>query len=289
MPYLYLALAMIFSAMLSVMSTIFNRTNEGAQNTGRLYNLIVTASAAVSWGVVYAFDFFFSPKILFYSVIYSVFYVMAMMGIFKAIECGSTSLTSFIKQLSLIAVSVWGFIFWNSEITPVIMVGMALIILSLYLCFANKKGDKSGGVSLKWLSYAMLLLIGNAGSSITQKYQQMEFSGEGGSAMMFFATVFSAIICSLLFLSSARPDFARITKGTLLCPGFGGLSSTLLNAFIILMLSSPLSTSIIFPTIAVGGMILTILFSVLSYKERLRPSRWLGLATGALALVALNL
>ena len=31
-----------------------------------------------------------------------------------------------------IAVSVWGFIFWNSEITPVILIGMALIVLSLY-------------------------------------------------------------------------------------------------------------------------------------------------------------
>ena len=122
-------------------------------------------------------------------------------------EHGSTSLTSFIKQLSLIAVSVWGFIFWNSEITPIILIGIALTVLSLYLCFAHKKRDTSGGVSLKRPIYASLLLAGNAGSSITQKYQQMELFGDGGSRMMFFSTGFSALTCLALFLKGKAASY----------------------------------------------------------------------------------
>lgn len=289
MPYLYLALSIVASAMLSIMSSAFKRVNSEVPDTASFYNVIVTVSAVACWGVRWAFDFFFSPKILLYALLYGIFYTMAMTGLFKAIEFGSVSLTSFVKQLSLIAVSVWGFIFWGAPVTPLIIVGMALIVLSLYLCFAHQKGDTGGGVSLKWLLAAALLLAGNAGASIVQKYQQMEFSGKGGSALMFFATAFSALACIVIYLKGRLPEVSRISKPTLLCPIVGGVSSTLLNAFIILMLSSTLSTSIIFPGIAVGGMILTILFSVAVYKERLSAIRWLGLAVGALALVLLNI
>lgn len=277
------------SAMLSVMNAIFNKSNTGQKNISALYNMIVTSSAFVSWGVIYMFDRTFSLGVLLYSLAYGVFYTMALMGLFKALECGSVSLTAFIKQLSLIGVAVWGFIFWNTALTLYITVGIMMIVAALYLCFKPEKGTQTPSVPLKWVVFASMLLVGNAGCSIVQKYQQMAFDGRCGSMLMFFATGLSALVCCAVYWKSDKTEVRKVSKGTLLCPVLGGMSSAGLNLLVIRLLASPLSESIIFPGIAVGGLILTTFFSVLAYREKLLPHQWLGLAIGAVALIFLNI
>ena len=55
-----------------------------------------------------------------------------------------------------------------------------------------------------------------------------------------------------------------------------------------ILLNMDMSTSIIYPTLAVGGLTVTLVFSVLAFKERLRPAQWCGIAVGCVALVLLN-
>ena len=56
-----------------------------------------------------------------------------------------------------------------------------------------------------------------------------------------------------------------------------------------ILLNMDMSTSIIYPTLAVGGLIVTLVFSVFAFKERLRPAQWCGIAVGCIALVMLNI
>ncbi len=288
MPYLYLLLAIFGSAMLSVMSSLFGRKNAHASHTATLYNLIVTLSAAFAWGVLYLATPGFEPGVLIYSAIYGVFYAMAMTGIFKAIASGSVSMTGFVKQLSLIAVAFWGFLFWETAFTLFIGIGLLLIFIALVLCFKpNKK--KENTLSPSWFFYASLLLVGNAGCSIVQKYQQAAFNGKYGNMFMFFAILFAVAVCFIFYLKEEKTDIRSFSPISLLFPVMGGISSTVLNLFILLLLASPMSESVIFPGIAVGGLILTTLFSVAVCKEKLHPIRWIGLGVGAVALIFLNL
>ncbi|MBQ8868129.1 MAG: EamA family transporter [Oscillospiraceae bacterium] len=287
MDYIYLIGAALLSAAMSVVNMAFKRRNWGAENTSSFYNLLVSISAFVTWGVFFALDGSFDIRVILYSATYGIFYAMALIGLFKALEYGSASLTSFIKQLSLIAVSIWGFIFWKTPLTVTVVIGLVLIVIALYLCF---KPDRNHAVktSVKWVVFALLLLVGNAGCSIIQKYQQAAFDTKYGSTLMFFGIGFATIFCLAKYLKDKKPDFKMLSKSSLVLPVVSGISSALLNNFIILMLSTALSESVIFPVIAVGGMILTTLFSVLVYKERLGKLEWAGLAVGAVALVFLN-
>ena len=86
-----------------------------------------------------------------------------------------------------------------------------------------------------------------------------------------------------------RCRLGEIKKSSFFFPIVGGVSSALLNLLILVLISTALSESIIFPGIAVGGLILTILFSILIYKEKINLYRWIGLFVGAISLVFLNL
>lgn len=289
MSYLYLALAVCGSAMLSVMSSLFGRKSAGVSHTATLYNLIVILSAAFSWGVLCLTDLSFDVRVLFYSALYGVFYTMAMTGIFKAIACGSVSMTGFVKQLSLIAVAFWGFIFWKTPFTLYIGIGLALIFVALICCFKPSKEECTQKLPAKWFFYASLLLIGNAGCSIVQKYEQSAFDGKHGNTFMFFGICFAVVVCAFFYIKGEKADIRSISKLSLLFPVIGGVSSAVLNLFILLLLAGPMSESIIFPVIAVGGLILTTLFSLLVCKEKLTVLKWVGLGVGAAALVFLNL
>jgi len=205
------------------------------------------------------------------------------------LACGSVSLTAFVKQLSLIAVAFWGFFFWDTPLSVTTIIGMVLIVAALYLCFKPDKAHHGERVSLKWVIFSLMLLVGNAGCSITQKYQQKLFDAQHGNMFMFFGVLISVFVSLIMYLRGKKCRLRDISKVSLVFPILGGISSGFLNLFILLLINSTMSESIIFPGIAVGGLIFTTIYSLAVYREELYPRQWAGLGVGALALVFLNL
>lgn len=286
MPYIYLFSAVLFSSMLSIMGAVFNAKTECAKNSSALYNLFVTAAAFISWGIIFLADFEFEPKVLLYSFGYAIFYTMALMGLFGALKSGSVALTSFVKQLSLVGVAVWGFLFWNTPLSINVAIGIAIIVAAIYFCFKPDKKD-SKTFSLRWLLNALILFIGNSGCTVIQKYQQMHFGGKYGSLLMLCACGFSAAVCFVMCLKKGK--VSGIKPKAVIFPVTAGVSSALLNLFIIQLSSTNLSPALIYPTIAVGGVMLTAVFSVAVFREKLKTHQWIGLCIGMVAIAFLNL
>ena len=71
------------------------------------------------------------------------------------------------------------------------------------------------------------------------------------------------VVIALFILNRQKPV-------PVIYPVVGGISSAALNLLILLLITSPLSESVIFPGIAVGGWVLTTIFSVIAYKEKMR-------------------
>ena len=202
MLYLLLFIAIFSSAMLSIMSKIFSKLNEKSKNISPFYLMVVTFSALVSWGIVCIVGGEFSFGVIGFSLAYGVFYTLAMTGMFNAYKTGSTSLTAFVKQLSLIGVAFWGFVFWETPLEVNVLIGIALIIVALYLCFRKDKEEEAPVVSLKWVMFSGMLLVGNMGSSIVQKYQQTVYGGRQGNAFMFFGVCMAFAVCLFSYFNS---------------------------------------------------------------------------------------
>lgn len=292
MPYLYLACAMICSAALNLLGTRFNRKNAARQNANGIYNILVACSAALTWTVITLMNPSFDPAVLLYSAGYGVCFTMAICGLIGALKHGPVPLTAFAKQLSLICVSLWGFMFWRVRVTLFTIIGLLLLAVSLYLCFLAKEKYEQNPprrVTGRWVLYVLVLIAGNAGCSIIQKYQQMAFDGRHGGIMMLAASVLSAALCALLARKNPPPRWREIVRDSWYYPAAAGLSSALMNLFVILLASTTLSPSVIYPGQATGGFILTTLISVIFMGEKIRLREGIGLAIGAAALVFLSL
>ncbi len=293
MPYFYLITTLFLSTAISVCGGFFNQKNADKTDPAPIYNLTYCLTCLVCWVILFCTDLSFDPRVLLYSCGFGFCYAFCQLGYIGALSCGSLLLTNLILQLSLIGTSIWGFFFWNTGFTPTVGIGLVLVVISLWLCLYTKN-EKNGETktekfSFKWLFFALLAFTGNAGCSIIQRTQQMHFEEQYGNQLMAFAMIFAVIFTLVIYLRSNKTQTRVILRGSAIFPIIAGASNFLLNLFVILLASTSLSPSLIYPTIAVGGIALVSIFSLVVFRERLRLTQWIGIAVGALAVLLLSI
>ncbi len=291
-PYLYLIISTFFMSSASVIGAFYNRKNEGKEGATALYNFMLLLTVFCGWCVLFVLQPSFEWKVLPYSLLFGAFFVVCQVGNINALKTGSTALTSLMLQLSLIAVTVWGFFFWDATFTGIVAIGLLLVAVSLWLCLYTGKGkeEEKKKNSAVWLIFALMAFVGNAGCSIVQKTQQMRFDGEHGNMLMMFATGISAAYGVIVYFKNSKnraPGYASV-KVTTVFPVVAGVCNILLNLFVMILATSDLSPSLIYPVLSVGGILITSVFSVAVFQEKLRWSQWLGVAIGAIAIALLS-
>ena len=166
MDYLLLFSAAVFSGATAIFGNLFNCKNASVKNAASLYNLLLAVSVLVGWGIFYLCDLSFEPGVLLYSLGYGGCYVTSVVCLLYAMKHGPVALSSLIMNFSLIVVTVWGMIFWNSKINAVVLSGLCLVVISLLLflyqhCFFGQ--------------YRLRHLAKNAADAVSQSARQYAY------------------------------------------------------------------------------------------------------------------
>lgn len=291
MSYLYLVLSVFFISAGNVCGGYYTRKNGDKIAPTPLYNLLMIATVFLGWTIAFLFDFSFDAGVLAYAIPMGICFSLTVYANLEALKYGPVSLTSLFLQLSLIGVTIWGFFFWNAEVTALAVVGLILTVCSIVLSLYEKP-DKSGGekkgINAKWLIFAVIMLCGNATSSILQRTQQTKYDGKYGNELMVFAMGIGLIAFAVMYLAGDKTHSAVLLKQLGWLPVAHGITNFGLNLFVIWLATSEISPSLIYPVISVGGIAVGSLASVVLFKERLKPWQWVGIAVGAVAVVLLS-
>ena len=106
---------------------------------------------------------------------------------------------------------------------------------------------------------------------------------------MAFATLISLVSSLVIYLMGDRHATKVILKKSWYLPVITGALNVGLNLFVMMLVQSPLSPSLIYPVIGVGGLSVVMIFSQLVFKEKLKYWQWIGIAVGAAATVLLSI
>ncbi len=289
MPYLYLIASVLSASSATVFAGFFERHSENKKNASILYTALIALSASLFWIVRFCLDRTADPAVLPYSILFGTFYIICTVGLINATKSGPVVLTSLIVQLALIGTSVWGFFFWGDKFTPSVAVGLLLVVIALVLCLRSGKQEGGARINGRWILWASCAFFGNAGCAITQRTQQMNFDGRYGSFLMMIGSLTVVVLCLVWFLVSDKREIREVPKRARLFPLAAGFLNGFHNLFLILLASSHLSPSLIYPTLAIGSLMINVLFSAFVFKEKMRWWQWLGVAVGALATGILSL
>ena len=293
MPYLYLTLSVLSMSSANILCGFFNKKNAATKKATVFYTLMFQLAALAAWAVLFLIEPTFDWGVTLYAVGFGVCFLVCNVGMVIAMKTGPVALTSLIVQLSLIATSIWGFFFWNTPFTWYVGVGLGLVVLSLWLClYEGKKQGENGKLSLKWIFFVFLAFAGNAGCSIVQRTQQIAYAGQHGNLLMVCGVTVATIFFLIQFLCLKKEEKVEIKpvfKKDWYLPIAGGLSNFLLNLMMILLASTTLSPSVIYPVLSVAGLAVVSIFSLCVFKEKMRWWQWLGVAVGAAAVAILSI
>ena len=291
MPYLYLVSTLFLSSASGILGSFYNRKTSGMRDATALYNFMICSASFLGWTVLFLIQPSFDARVIPYGIGFGIGYAVCMIGFINALRTGPISLTTLFLNLSLIATVIWGFFFWNSDPSILVIIGLVLVAVALWLClYTGKENDGVGKISLKWLFFVALTFVGNSACAIIQKTQQLHFNGNHGNLMMMCGLCFASLFCLVLYLRSDKSDSKEILKkGFGFFPVADGLLNTLHNLIVIILATSTISPSIIYPTIAIGGLAFTCIFSLIVFKEKLRLWQWIGIAVGAVAVAILSI
>lgn len=221
-----------------------------------------------------------------YAVAFSVgFILFAEFGV-KAVGSGPLGITNLLLQYSLILPTAAGVLFWNEKITFGRVAGIVLFLFSLGLLnLRANNGEKPP--TWRWGICVTLAFLGNGICAITQKMQQRAFPQQYRCEFMMTAMVF-AMLLGIFHLIPMKKD--NITAG--FRQGIGwvflyAIGNSAIN-FLVMMLCVRMSASIMFPTIAAGGILLNLLIAFIIYREKFSRTQVAAFFFGMISLILLN-
>ncbi len=231
----------------------------------------------------------FAPAILPYAIAAGIFYCSASFLTYVALGCGSFTLSMLILSYSGVFSILYGLLFLKEKLSVFAYIGLALIMISLFLTRAEKKkGAEEKKLSLTWFITIGLSFIGSGMFGVLMRMQQVRFKATLDNEFMAVALAFSALVLFVIGLIKNGKDLTYLLRHGGLYAALSGLSNGATNA-LSLIVTTMMAVSLASPIKAGTKILLSFLVSLLLFREKFSKRQLTGVALGTLALVLLNI
>jgi len=208
-----------------------------------------------------------------------VFNVMALTSQKNGLSVASVS-----SKMSVVIAIVFGVWYYEESLSLIKVIGILLALVAVYLTSSKEKN----GIAQKNKDFLfpILLFFGSGAIDTSLKYVETSYVAEGG-VPLFSATIFGcAFVLGVIVLLYQK------VKGTLsfeLKSIFGGILLGVPNYFSIVYLLKALSTegmesSTAFTLNNVGIVILSTLFGLFIFNEKLISKNWVGIGIAVVSI-----
>ncbi len=216
--------------------------------------------------------------------------ILSLEGLLQAQACGSFAYTSVIVALSAIIPSMSGPVLFGEKVTVSQFAGIGLMIICIILSPGNDGGERRA-VNLKWLLFCTVAFVFSGAVGVVQKIHQSNAAHKAEMPALLLTCFFVSFALSGIRLITERGRMKKsgerlnkLTPAVVLFPTVTGLCFAFPHT-INLFLSGRLASVVFFPTINLCPMLLTMLYAVFGFKERLTAKQWAGIAVGILSTV----
>ena len=214
--------------------------------------------------------------------------ILSLEGLLQAQACGSFAYTSVIVALSAIIPSMSGPVLFGEKVTVSQFAGIGLMIICIILSPGNDGGERRA-VNLKWLLFCTVAFVFSGAVGVVQKIHQNNAAHKAEMPALLLTCFFVSFVLSGIKLIIERvrtkksgERLNKLTPAVVLFPAVSGLCFAFPHT-ITLFLSGRLASVVFFPTINLCPMLLTMLYAVFGFKERLTAKQWAGIAVGILS------
>ena len=218
--------------------------------------------------------------------------VTALQGIalLMAMRLGPVSYSMMFSSFSTVITALSGVLFFGESITPLKIVGIALMLVSFVFAVERDREGKRG--NLLWLLLCIGVFLGTGGIGIMQKVHQTSAYKAELDIFLVLSFIVTAAVSLLVFAllprgeENPKPQGRKVWLLLLLCT-VGGGACVAINNKLNLFLSGVLEASVFFPIANGGAVVLSTLAAFFLFGERLSYRRWIGLFIGVVSVILL--
>ncbi len=286
MIYLLLVLSIFLAVFKSSVYNHYAKGDSPDTNGVFRYNAVCYGIAAVV-ALIVGIGSSLSAGTFWVAILYAVV-VFSMQALsISAMTIGPMGATSLLLLYGMIIPSVAGPIFWHEPFSIWQGVGVLLVLFSMWLLGENNPEDKSA--NKKWIILALLCFLFSGLAGLSEKIHQSTDGRNERMMFLFIACVFMLAfsLIGMLFVKKT-PEKKTNVKSIL---AHGGISGILVGIYapINLTLAGSLDSLIYYPVANGGALLLTVIISVLVFREKCTKRRLLGFITGFLSILLLSL
>lgn len=216
------------------------------------------------------------------SVFLGVIFIIVFFIIGKTSQKNGVSVASVASKMSLIIPILFGILFFKETIGATKIAGIFIALVAVY--FTTKKDQ--GTIKVSNFTLPILLFLGTGFTDTSINYIQKSWVIPEDNALFSSFTFLFAFLSGLniviiqLFQKKAKLQFKNILAGIIL-----GIPNYFSIYFLLKALQSPeFESATLFTLLNIGVILLTTIFGVILFKEKLYKNNYLGIFLAILAL-----
>jgi drug/metabolite transporter (DMT)-like permease len=196
------------------------------------------------------------------------------------------SVASVAGKMSVVIPIIFGIIVYNEGVGFIKVIGIVMALIAVYL--SSAKSD-TNTVKFKNLFFPLLLFIGSGLLDTGLKYVEMT-SVSDGEEPLFLATIFGCafilgifVVIAQLINGKFKFQWKNVLGGIVL-----GVPNYYSMEFLLKAFKTDLESSTLFTINNVGIVILTTIFALFFFKEKLIKKNWIGIALAVVSIVLVS-
>ena len=232
-----------------------------------------------------------SNELIIPAIAFGLSYAAATVFVVLVIKCGSLAKTTLITSYSLMVPALVGLIVLREPLGVPMLVGMVLLVLSLWLTNHRKTAADAPKekITAKWVIFVLLGFIGNGMCSTVQKLSPHYLGADVNLTLSTIAALglSSVVLITASFLTKETDLKSTLKVGAPLSL-FCGLFNGAVN-YLAIYLNQFIPASVMFPVLSAGEIILIVPYALLVRREKFTAAQWVGFGVGVVSVVLLNL
>ena len=221
------------------------------------------------------------------SIFYGIMLVAALWCYTLALSQGKTAVCATIYSFGFVVPTLSGTLFWNETITIFGYLGIIILLPILIISGTSPKKQENKQTSKFFVIPLIIALLASGGLGIMQKiHQQSEYANQlNAFILLSFLIAFTLSVTLSLILKKGEPTLKRKSLSSALFVGVIFSLCNIMNTY----LAGVLDSAVLFPLLNVGSILISLILSIIMYKEKMDKRDVIVLILGIMAIVLVNL
>lgn len=221
---------------------------------------------------------------LIYSIIIGTIFIFTFLLFALSSQKAGVAITAVFSKMSVVIPVIFGIFLYAEHLNILKILGIIATLFAFLLVFYKKEKSK-----IKWavIIFPILIFFGNGLIDTLLKYIEHHFIK--GDTNYFLTTIFITALIFGLLVSAIK--YLKNRKGIDKASFIGGLILGILNyatTYCMILAMSKFESNVLFPIQNVGIVMVSALFGLVLFKEKLSLINWIGIsvAISAILLIA---